>query len=108
MCLWVIIIDFIENLHFPYRNIFAKFKSQYYIDRNIKQSKTLYKKFPQYLLSFTKELEFDIKNIQPPNYIEPALRVTIMYILTQSFEMKHNCLEYHAVFKANGVNVVLV
>ena len=69
------------------------------------------------MLSFTKELEFDIKNIQPPNYIEPkslklhiepALRVTIMYILTQSFQMKHNWLEYHAVFKANGLKVVLV
>ena len=69
------------------------------------------------MLFFTKELEFDIKNIQPPIYIEPkslklhidpALRLTIMYIPTQSFQMKHNWLEYHAVFKANGVNVVLV
>ena len=42
----------IKNCHFQYRNIVAKFKSQYYIDRIIESSKTLYRKYSHYLLSF--------------------------------------------------------
>ena len=46
------VIDFIKNYHVQYRDIVAKFKSQFYIDRTIKLSKTLYQKYSLYLLGF--------------------------------------------------------